>query len=204
MTTRVKICGITNERDALAAVELGAHAVGFIFAESPRRVTPAQARPIIERLPPFVSKVGVFVDEEGAAVEETAAFCGLDTVQFHGSETPDYCAGFRAKVIKSFRVKDAVRERDLEPYRVDAFLLDTYSREAFGGTGKTFDWQVALEVKQAGRPLILSGGLNPENVAEAVELVCPYAVDVSSGVERAPGEKDPTKLKAFIDSVLRQ
>lgn len=195
---RVKICGITNIEDALLAVELGADALGFIFAESPRRVSSEGVASIVSQLPPFVSKVGVFVDEEKEEVAEIADVCGLDTLQFHGVEPPDYCTRFREKVIKSLRVKNADSIEVLPSYSVDAFLLDTHVEGVPGGTGVTFDWNLAVQAKKYGR-IILSGGLNPQNVAEAIERVRPYAVDVSSGVEMRTGKKDPEKLRTFIE-----
>jgi phosphoribosylanthranilate isomerase len=197
---RVKICGITNIEDALLAVKLGADALGFIFAESPRRVDPETVAGIVSQLPPFVSKVGVFVDEDKEMVAKIAHLCGLDTLQFHGVEPPEYCARFQEKVIKALRVKNAESLEVLSSYSVDAFLLDTHVEGVPGGTGITFDWSFAVEAKKYGR-IILSGGLNPENVAEAIKLVRPYAVDVSSGVEMRTGKKDPEKLKAFIERV---
>lgn len=199
---RVKICGITNLEDARLAVELGADALGFIFAESPRHITAEKAKAIILTLPPFVSKVGVFVNEEKGRVKEIASICGLDTLQFHGDEPPLYCQDFEEKIIKAFRIGKAFDLSILSQYRVDAFLLDTFTSDAFGGTGKAFDWNVAAEAKKYG-PIILSGGLTAENVAEAIRLVQPYAADVSSGVEEQPGKKDRAKLKAFFESVAK-
>ena len=203
MVVRVKICGITNLEDAFLAVNLGADALGFIFAKSPRQIEPGKAREIIDNLPPLVSKVGVFEGENGEKVKEVAAFCGLDTLQFHGDESPSYCQNFRSlfKVIKSFRIRNLKSLKPLSLYSVDAILLDTYSKEATGGTGKTFNWGIAKEAQGFGRPLILSGGLNPSNVTRAINLVEPYAVDVSSGVELSPGRKDPEKLRAFFEAV---
>lgn len=202
---RVKICGITNVDDALHAVELGADALGFVFAESPRRVTPVMAQQVIEKLPPFVSKVGVFVDEDKGVVSETAFACNLDALQFHGHESPEYCARFRekgAKVIKAVRVKNSESLEPLSQYLADAYLLDTHVEGMAGGTGLTFNWELALEAKKFG-PIILSGGLNPENVAEAIRVVKPFGVDVSSGVEKRTGKKDLDKLRAFFDEAWR-
>lgn len=202
---RVKICGITNVDDALLAAEFGADALGFIFAESPRRVTPTIASEVIKKLPPFISKVGVFVDEDKEVVSEIAFACGLDTLQFHGREAPAYCARFRekgAKVIKAVRVKNKESLEHLSRYSVDAFLLDTHVEGMPGGTGLTFDWELALQAREYG-PIILSGGLNPENVAEAIRTVRPVAVDVSSGVEKRTGKKDSDKLRVFFEEVWR-
>ncbi len=198
---KVKICGITNREDALFAVSSGADAKGFVFAESPRRITPEKALSIIRVLPPFITTVGLFVDESAATVEDIIKECRLDAVQFHGNETPDYCQRFcgRKKVIKAFRIKNKETFSQLELYHnVDAYLLDAYSRDKKGGTGERFDWGLAQEAKRFARPVILAGGLTVGNVKEAIEIVKPYAVDVSSGVEASPGKKDPQLLKEFI------
>ena len=200
---RIKICGITNSGDALLAAELGAHALGFIFYnKSPRYVTPDKARQIIGQLPPFVATVGVFVDEDAVTVREIASLAGLDWVQLHGSESPDYCRSLGRRVIKGFRVKGQEIFSKLTEYQgaAQAFLLDTYKPGTPGGTGETFDWELARQVKKCG-PIILAGGLTPENAAEAINVAQPAAVDVASGVEAAPGKKDPEKLKAFIEAV---
>ncbi len=195
---RVKICGITNLDDALAAVEAGADALGFVFFEkSPRHVNPMQASAIIAKLPPFVLTVGLFVNEEAEQVNWTADFCGLDIVQLHGDEEPEYCPEIRRRMIKAFRVKDAASLVSLQRYSVAGYLLDAWSPAALGGTGETFNWDLAREVAAGGR-LILAGGLTPDNVRQAVEQVRPYGVDVSSGVEAAPGKKDHGKVREFI------
>jgi len=200
---RVKICGINDLEDALLAVKLGAHAIGFVFAESPRKVEPKKAYEIVKALPPFVSKVGVFVDEEAARVKEIAELCDLDALQLHGEEDPFYCQSFRQKVIKAIRIKNQSSLEQMSKYKVDAFLLDTYIENIPGGTGKRFDWEIAYKAKNFGK-IILSGGLNPVNVGEAIERVEPYAVDVSSGVEIAPGKKDPQKLEAFFQAITNR
>jgi phosphoribosylanthranilate isomerase len=201
---RIKICGITNLEDALLAAELGADALGFIFyAKSPRKVDPEAARSIIAQLPPFVAAVGVFVDEAAALVQELVARVGLDWVQLHGQESPDYCRSLgRPKVIKGFRIKDDKSLPELEPYRdaVQAFLLDTYKPGQAGGTGAVFDWQLAREAQKYGR-IILAGGLTSENVAQAIAIALPAAVDAASGTEAAPGKKDPAKLRAFFRAI---
>ncbi|TWJ32717.1 phosphoribosylanthranilate isomerase [Geobacter argillaceus] len=196
--TRVKICGITSLDDALAAIDAGADALGFVFYEkSPRNVNPMQASAIIAKLPPFVQTVGLFVNEEAERVNWTADFCGLDVIQLHGDEEPDYCPEIRRRVIKAFRVKDAASLISLRRYSVAGCLLDAWSPAAPGGTGETFNWDLAREAAACGR-LILAGGLTPDNVRRAVEQVRPYAVDVSSGVEAAPGKKDRDKVREFI------
>lgn len=194
------MCGITNIEDALAAQALGADAIGLIFAKSPRRVEKEQAREIVQALPPFVHLVGVFVDEEKGVIEDIADFCRLTVLQFHGSESPEYCAGFGRLVIKAFRISQREDIERLKPYRgkVRAFLLDTYHPALAGGTGRTFDWTMAKEAGRIG-PIILAGGLNPDNVEAAIRAVHPYAVDVSSGVEMTPGKKDHDKMRLFIE-----
>jgi phosphoribosylanthranilate isomerase len=200
---KIKICGITNLNDALLASELGADALGFIFySKSPRYVVPEAAREIITQLPPFVVSVGVFVDEEAAVVRELAARVGLDWLQLHGQESPDYCQNLGRRVIKAFRIKDESSLKDLEPFpgAVQALLLDTYKKGQAGGTGESFDWLLAREAKKYGR-IILAGGLTPENVAQAIKAVRPDAVDTASGTEAAPGKKDPEKLRAFFAAI---
>jgi len=198
--TKIKICGITNIEDALWAVELKVDALGFIFAESPRRVEPEIVQGIIELLPPFVSSVGVFVNEDRKKVEEIAESCGLTTLQFHGQESPSYCEGFKQKIVKALRIenKDILKKAAQYQDKVDAYLLDTYSPSKYGGTGKTFDWSIAKEIKKFGLPIILSGGLSPENIKEAINEVEPYGIDVSSGVEERPGKKNMEKLINFV------
>jgi len=195
---RVKICGITNIEDALEAVEAGADALGFVFFErSPRNIFPEQAAAIIRQLPPFVQTVGLFVNQELAVVNSIADRCGLDLIQLHGEESPDFCSGVKRRVIKAFRVKDAASLDHMPDYNVAACLLDAWSPAAHGGTGETFNWEIAAAAAVSSR-IILAGGLTPGNVTAAVEAVRPYAVDVSSGVESAPGKKDPVKIRNFI------
>jgi phosphoribosylanthranilate isomerase len=195
---KVKICGITNLEDALMAVEAGADALGFVFFQgSSRFITPENVAAITCHLPPFVQTVGLFVNEESAMVNSVADNCGLDIVQLHGEESPDYCRAVRRRIIKAFRVKDAFSLDTISDYRVAGWLLDTWSPVAHGGTGTTFNWDIAAYAA-ASRPIILAGGLTPENVAEAVVTVRPYAVDVSSGVESAPGKKDAGLVRRFI------
>ncbi|MGD8314154.1 MAG: phosphoribosylanthranilate isomerase [Syntrophobacterales bacterium] len=199
MTVRIKICGITNKEDALAAAHLGADALGFVFAASPRKVSAESAREIIKALPPFVKTVGVFVDEDPERVSSIAALCGLDILQLHGSESVDYCSSFDRRVIKAVRMQSRDELKKLSKYVdvVDGLLLDTYVPNKSGGTGITFDWQLAVEARRYGR-IILAGGLNPENVAAAIKMVKPYAVDASSGLERSPGVKNHEKMAQFI------
>lgn len=200
MNVRVKICGITTGDDALAAVEYGADALGFVFAKSPRQITKEQARDIIKGLPPFVSPVGVFVDERVDTIKEVCSFCAINTVQLHGNEQPSYLNELEGyKIIKAFRIKE---EDDLKPlanYTPHAFLLDSYVKGVMGGTGMTFNWEIARQARKYGT-IILSGGLTPENVREAIRVVKPYAVDVSSGVESSPGKKDKSLVMRFIEN----
>lgn len=195
---KVKICGITSLEDALAAIDAGADALGFVFSpDSPRHVFPEQAASIIRHLPPFVQTVGLFVNEPPETVNAIADQCGLDLVQLHGEETPGYCDNIKRRVIKAFRVKDITSLEPIQDYRVSACLLDAWSPAAHGGTGRTFNWEFAACAAQTGR-IILAGGLTPDNVAEAIRRVRPYGVDVSSGVESSPGRKDPDKVREFI------
>jgi phosphoribosylanthranilate isomerase len=196
---QVKICGITSIDDATAAVDAGADALGFVFyPPSPRCVTPEQAERIIRGLPPFVTAVGLFVDLPLDTVNDIAARCGLDRIQLHGREPPDFCDQVKQPVIKAFRIKNAESLTHLPRYRVSAYLLDAYVEGALpGGTGASFAWELAAQAKPYG-PVILAGGLTPENVAAAVAQLSPYGVDVSSGVERAPGVKDHQKVRTFI------
>lgn len=201
MTPKVKICGITNAEDALAAADLGASAVGFIFYEgSPRCVQRDVVRAIAKKIPPFVTRVGVFVDEDAEVIRRTVAYCRLDTVQLHGSEPYDFAKRLDCRAIKAVRPRSHSELQEIPKYHVSAVLMDTYHKDMAGGTGQTFDWSWAEEANAFGRPIILSGGLNPENVAEAVARVHPYAVDVSSGVESSVGKKDMAKMKAFIEA----
>jgi phosphoribosylanthranilate isomerase len=195
----VKICGITRVEDAQAAVEAGADALGFVFfPPSPRYVAPQRAAQIIRRLPPFVITVGLFVDVPLDTVHDIAARCRLDRIQLHGGESPEFCAQVKQPVIKAFRVKDAQSLTPLPAYQVAAYLLDTYVEGALpGGTGASFAWELAAQAKPYG-PVILAGGLTPENVEAAITQIRPYGVDVSSGVERQPGIKDHHKVEAFI------
>ena len=199
MSVRVKICGITRVEDALAAVDAGADALGFMFYEaSSRGVTPGQVLEILRELPPFVARVGVFVNPLAANVRATITETGIDTLQFHGEESPAFCRQFGLRVIKAFRVRDAESLKPLADFQCETWLLDSFVEGKHGGTGAGFNWDLAAQaVKQGGR-VILAGGLTPENAADAVRRVRPYALDVSSGVELTPGEKDAARVRAFI------
>ena len=195
---KVKVCGMTSLKDALVAVEGGADAVGFIFyKKSPRSVTMKTVREIVLELPPFVDTVGVFVDETAEQINKIADYCNLDIIQLHGNESPTFCKKIRRKVIKAFRIKDMQSVKKLSSFQVSGFLLDTFSENLHGGTGKVFDWNLALPAKKFG-PVIMAGGLTPNNVQQAVRQIRPYGVDVCSGVESEPGIKDHKKVRAFL------
>lgn len=200
--TWIKICGITNIQDALEAASLGVDALGFIFAPSPRRVEPFVAREIIGHLPESVLKVGVFVNEDLAEVLRIANYCGLDMIQLHGQETPEYCLKVALPVIKAIRVKDNESLKEMEKYPFASILLDAWSPEQAGGTGKTFHWEMAVEARKKIN-FILSGGLNPGNVRQAVRILRPLGVDVCSGVERSAGKKDLFKMTDFVKEVKK-
>lgn len=205
MRTRIKICGLTCSEDALFAVSCGADALGFIFVEeSPRRVYPDQAAGITARIPPFVTQVGVFKNHDQDWIRKVFHECGLHLCQLHGDESPAYCRELKLPYIKAFRIKD---ESSLAPIPLyghttgeSAFLLDTFVPEKAGGTGLHFDWQIAKLASRFG-PVILSGGLTPENVGEAIKLAMPFAVDVGSGVEKEPGKKSFEKVRSFINRI---
>ena len=201
MPVKVKICGITNFEDARASAEAGADVLGFVFWDkSPRSVSLQAAAEIARRLPPFVLKAGVFVNAPEDLVVAAARECGLNLLQFHGDETPEYCLQFGLMSIKAFRVRDASSLERLPDYPTDAWLLDAFVPDKLGGTGARFNWDLAKQAQQWGRPIFLAGGLSPENVAQAIQQAQPYAVDVSSGVEAAPGKKDHAKVKTFIEA----
>jgi phosphoribosylanthranilate isomerase len=195
--TKVKICGITNLDDALAAIEFGADALGFVFAPSPRQMTPSAVRDIVSQLPPFICKVGVFLNSELAQVQEIMSLCNLDLAQLHGDESPDYCAGLFPRAIKVFTTISLPAGRELSHYRVAAYMLDRDKGATAGDAEQSRLWRCAHNIRDYG-PVILAGGLTPEIVGRAIEIARPYAVDVSSGVESEPGEKDHGKLRAFI------
>jgi len=201
MSVKVKICGITNTDDAQAAIAAGADLLGFVFYDqSPRAVSIGQAAAIARIIPPWVVRVGLFVDASPELVSEARNACGLQLLQFHGNETPAYCRQFVAMSMKAFRVKDAETIRGLPEFPTDAWLLDAFVPGQLGGTGHSFNWDLAVEAVKLGKPVFLAGGLTPGNVAEAVAKVRPYGVDVSSGVESAPGKKDHAKVSAFIQA----
>ncbi len=203
--TKVKICGITNAEDAVAAAEAGADALGFIFYQkSPRYIVPAVAAQIIAGLPPLITPVGVFVNEGLATVRSIMDTCGLAMAQLHGDEPAMYCRELSRPAMKAFRLKDRGSLLALAEYQgrggVRGFVLDRFSEVAYGGTGQVTDWALAAEVAKTAS-VLLAGGLTPDNVADAIRSVRPYAVDVSSGVESVPGKKDHEKLRAFLDAV---
>ena len=198
---KVKICGITNPEDAAEAVQAGADALGFIFHEaSPRYITPAGARLIIDALPPGILPVVVFVNASRDAILRTIDQTGIACVQLHGEEKPAETLGLPVLVWKAFRVHSGFEPCILKRYQIDAYLLDTYSPERRGGTGRTFDWSIAVAAKQFGN-IVLSGGITPEVVAEAVRTVHPYAIDVNSGVESKEGKRDRLKLQQLFANI---
>ena len=202
----VKVCGITNLEDALAAVESGADALGFNFYQrSPRYIAPDDARRIISELPSSVMSVGVFVNESGPEqVARIADAAGLTAVQLHGDESPEYCYALRERfTIKALRAKEGFRPQVAKDYETDAILLDAYEKGERGGTGRVVDWEMARRVRELVPQLFLAGGLSPENIAEAIMTVEPYAVDVCSRVESAPGQKDHELLRAFVAAARR-
>jgi len=197
---KVKICGITNLDDALAAIECGADALGFVFAPSPRQVTTEAARDIVTKLPPLICRVGVFVNSELAQVQETMSLCNLGLAQLHGNEDPDYCATLFPKAIKVFTADSLPSGQELTRYRVAAYMLDKDKRASTSDAERNRLWQLARGLRDYG-PVILAGGLTTETVGQAIEVAHPYAVDVSSGIEAEPGKKDHDKLRAFIAAV---
>ena len=200
---KVKICGITNLEDASLAVGLGFDAIGFIFAESPRKVSVEATRDMIKNIPPFIKTVGVFVNEKRTVINGTVRFCGLDLIQLHGDEPPSLCEALMPRSIKAFQLRDESSLEEIASYRgkARALLFDTYSKEKRGGTGKTFDWDLAVKGKRLGVPIVLSGGLGPSNIEAAVLAVRPYAVDVNSGVEEQPGKKNPVLMEKLMNII---
>ncbi|MDH3360267.1 MAG: phosphoribosylanthranilate isomerase [Desulfobulbaceae bacterium] len=205
--TRIKVCGMTDIAEASGLVAAGVDALGFIFVEkSPRNIEPEKAREIIASLPPFVDAVGVFVDQDRDVVDDIVKYCGLTMVQLHGSESPQYCETVNARVVKSFSIRPDVEFSDTNPFYdpylevVSGILLDTYHEKLAGGTGKTFDWELIKQCRPAA-PLVLAGGLTPENIADAIRQVRPFAVDVNSGVEISPGVKDVGAVERLVETV---
>ena len=199
MSVTVKICGITSEADALAAAEAGADAIGLMFYEgSPRHVTLEQAKAISAALPQHVMRVGVFVNAEEAFVHQALTECMLNILQFHGDETPEECSRYPLMTLKAFRVEGEETLAELEAYPSAGYLLDAYVKDALGGTGATFNWDLAVRAQEFGKPIFLAGGLTPENVVEAVRKVQPFGGDVSSGVEIEPGRKDAEQMRTFV------
>lgn len=207
---RIKMCGTTREEDVRAAVAAGVDGLGFIFvAASPRKVTPDQAARLIETLPPFIARVGVFRDATEEEIKYMVEYCGLTHVQLHGNESPTFCRRLRSwrrglSVCKAVRIGPAAEPVDFRAYHdaVDSILLDTYVKGAAGGTGRSFDWSVVPTLKIT-RPLILAGGLHAGNVVAAIKAVRPYAIDINSGVEAAPGRKDHALLRQLVTTVRR-
>jgi phosphoribosylanthranilate isomerase len=204
--TKVKICGITNLQDALLSVRAGADALGFNFYEkSPRFILPDKTRKIVEWLPEGVVKVGVFVEESFETILEIAEIAGLDAIQFHGDESPEFVHEIKQrtglKTIKAFRVKPTFEPESVLAYEVDAILLDAYSTKELGGSGETFDWEIAKAVQQLFPKMYLAGGLSVENVAESIANVGPYALDACSRLESKPGKKDGNLVERFISKV---
>ena len=200
---KVKICGITNLEDALCAQESGADFLGFVFAQSPRRVAPEKAGQIIKNISQQIKVAALFVNEKKDVVDSVIATIGrVDLLQFHGEETPQYCGYFTGnKIIKAFRIKGEESISQIQGFtNADFVLLDGYSEKVYGGTGRGFDLELALKVKKYDIPLFLSGGLNPDNVKDAIDKVKPFCVDVSSGVEKSPGKKDHALIKLFIEN----
>lgn len=199
----VKICGITNAKDAEAAVIFGADALGFVFAPSKRKIEPDEARRIISSLPDQIEKIGVFADEDAKTVCATASYCGLTGIQLHGGETPEYCSRLKGyNLTKAFRVKDRIESEILRAYLknpdINRVLLDTYVPGQIGGTGQTFAWENAARPDIPPTQVIIAGGLTPGNVAQAIRICRPFGVDVSGGVEKEAGKKDLLKLQSFI------
>jgi len=216
MLPKIKICGLTNLKDALAAAQLGADAVGFIFADSPRKITPETAKEIISHLPKSVAKVGVFVNDSLENIVKITDYCSLDNIQLHGDESPQFCDQLKQNIIttkqarnsqstfltsainiiKAFRIRNSADIEKIADYEetVQAFLFDTYSKDKYGGTGKVFNWDLLKMIKTK-KPIIISGGLNPKNIPALLSKTAPYALDLNSGVEKSTGKKDYAKMK---------
>jgi phosphoribosylanthranilate isomerase len=207
--TRIKMCGTTSLQDAQVAVDLGVDALGFIFAErSPRVIVPEAALEIVSNLPPFVDKIGVFVNKPQKEIEEIIHYLGLTGVQLHGDEDPGFCEGIArsvpsCSVLKAFRVGKHTQTGDIAPFNsvVKGFVLDSFVKNQEGGTGHTFDWDI-IERLDLQKPFLLAGGLNPDNIVEAVGRISPYGVDVNSGIEDAPGRKNHELLRRFVANLV--
>jgi len=205
--TRIKVCGMTDMAEASGVIAAGVDALGLIFVEaSPRNIVPEKAREIVASLPPFVDAVGVFVDQELDVVNDIVKYCGLTVVQLHGSESPQYCEAVNARVVKTFSIRPDAEVSEINPFydpyldTVSGILLDTFHEKMAGGTGQTFDWELIHKCRPAA-PLILAGGLSPDNIADAIRQVRPFAVDVNSGVEISPGVKDIGAVERLVESV---
>ncbi len=208
MRTKIKICGITNLDDALYSAQAGADALGFIFASSPRKVEPATVREIVKKLPVFVTPVGVFVKHNTHEINDVARETGIRTIQLHGDYNVFDCIklwNFGYKVIKVFRIGNDFDAAQVKNFIecTDAFLLDTHVEGQEGGTGKIFNWDIARKVIEYGHPVILSGGLKSENIADAIKQTNPFAIDISSGVESAPGKKDHVKIDLLFKNIQK-
>jgi phosphoribosylanthranilate isomerase len=203
---KVKICGITNLEDALASVDAGCDALGFVFyKKSSRYVIPQKAKDIIKQLPPHIIKIGVFVDAPEDRVKRIAKLCHLDILQLHGDESPEFCQKFKNyRIIKAFRIKDKIDLPKILRYRTFAYLFDTYAKSKIGGTGKKFNWRLLENLSGIKKPIFLSGGLNEKNVQEAIKLIRPDWVDISSSVEIRPGEKNHKRVRNFIHAARKR
>jgi len=204
--TKIKICGITNLRDALFAARYGADALGFVFAESPRKINAVSAARIINQLPLFVFKIGVFVNAKKDDVLGILHTCRLDALQFHGEENNRYCGFFRkyCKIIKAIRIKDTIPMKIIRQYKnIDAYLFDAYDKNIYGGTGRSFSWNILKNIPRH-KPIIISGGIRPNNVIAVIKKLNPYAIDISSGVEAYPGKKNLKQLKTLIQTIKRK
>ena len=202
---KIKVCGITNLEDAVKSISAGCDALGFVFyKKSPRYIEPEKAREIIKHLPPHIVKMGVFANARENNVKRIAKLCGLDVLQFHGNESPEFCSRFKdCRIIKAFRVKSKLDLRDILKYKPFAYLFDTFVESKMGGTGKKFDWKLIRHICDIKQPIFLSGGLTEDNVKDAIEYIKPDWVDVSSSVEVRPGKKDHRKVRNFIKAAKR-
>jgi phosphoribosylanthranilate isomerase len=196
---RVKICGVTRPQDVRVIVKEGADAIGFQMTMGPRKITKERAQRLVRLVPPFVTPVGVFVNEPLSKIKALIKFCGFQVVQLHGSETNEFCARIPVPVIKAIGMQKAQSYRTFQGFQVAAFLLDHYNKDKHGGTGEGFNWKWTVQAaRQLPAPVLIAGGLTPENVTHAVQTARPFGVDVASGVESQPGLKDPRKVSLFI------